>query len=385
MPAKKLIVSTYLQYVLIGAVALLPIAFVRQLSGVLLSFLLAGVLAYVLNPLVRWPEGRGIPRVLAVLGVFVALVVLIVPAAGQVGTLVRNPQALIDGAAAMVDRIRELPYVGERVAALDQEALYEFARANAPSAGQVYNGAFGVFGTVLNLGLMLIISIYLVLDRERVTRAALGANLEAVRDQAVDLFHAGEGALVRYLKAQVLLCAIMGVLGWAIVFFTGGLSALLIGLWVAVTEIIPLLGAFLGAIPAVLIPLFAGNYLQALLVVAALFLVAQQIEGSVPVPRIVGGSTGVHPLWVLFATMTATALYGLVGAVFAFPIVAIIAAAFRYLRGTLLFERWHKAPVFALDAGETAERPTPEEGPTGEVPAVMDGGKSSPGTGGKGL
>ena len=189
---------------------------------------------------------------------------------------------------------------------------------------------------------------------------------------------------MKYLKAQLLLCAIMGVLGWATGFFTGGRFALLIGLWVAVTEIIPVLGPFLGAIPAVLIPLFTGNYVQAL-PVAALFLVAQQIEGNILVPRIMGGSTGVHPLWVPFATMAPTALYGLVGAVFAVPIVAIIAAVFRYLRGTLLFERWHKAPVFTLDAGETAERPTPEEDPTGEVPAVTDGAKSSPRTGGKGL
>jgi hypothetical protein len=156
--AKKLVVSNYFQYVLIGAVALLLFAFVLQSGGVLLTFLLAGVMAYVLNPLVRWLEGRGIPRILAVLGVFAGLVVVVL-----------------------------------------------------------------------------------------------------------------------------------------------------------------------------------------------------------------------------------VALFVLVGAVFALPIVAIIAAAFRYLRGTLLFERWHKAPVFALNAGETAERPTPEEDPTGEVQAITDGGKSSPGTGGKEL
>ena len=65
MPAKKLVVSTYLQYVLIGAGVLLLFAFVRQLGGVLLTFLLAGVLAYVLNPVIRWLEGRGLPRVVA--------------------------------------------------------------------------------------------------------------------------------------------------------------------------------------------------------------------------------------------------------------------------------------------------------------------------------
>ncbi len=54
---------------------------------------------------------------------------------------------------------------------------------------------------------------------------------------------------------------------------------------------------------------------------------------------------GVHPLWVLFATLAATAFYGLVGTVFVVPVVAIIAAALRYLYGMLLFERWQKAPV----------------------------------------
>lgn len=190
-----------------------------------------------------------------------------------------------------------------------------------------------------------------------------------MRDQAVELLFAVEGALEKYVKARLLPCAIMGVLGLAIVFFTGGRFALLIGLWAAVTEIIPVIGAFLGAIPAVLIPLFMGDYDQAL-VVAALSLVAQHIEANVLVPRIMGGSAGVHPLWVLFATMAATALYGIVGA------VTIIAAVLRYLRGTLLFERWHKAPVFAVDGTTTIqERPTPGKDAAGKIPAVADGGK----------
>jgi predicted PurR-regulated permease PerM len=136
----------------------------------------------------------------------------------------------------------------------------------------------------------------------------------------------------------------MGVIGMAIAYFTFGSYALLIGLWVGVTEIIPVLGAFLGAVPAVLIALFAGGITQAL-VVALLFLLAQQLEGNVLQPRIMGGSVGVHPLWVLFATLAATALYGVVGAAFAVPIVAITTAVVRYLNEMLLFERWRKPPV----------------------------------------
>ena len=384
MSAKKLVVSTYLQYVLIALGALLLFTFVQQLGGVLLTFLLAAILAYVLNPLVRRLEAWRIPRVVAVIFVFgallvvvlAALLVLIIPAVGQVQALIQDPTVLTDGATRLLNWVQDnLPdSVREQISTADHAAVVEFAQSNAPSAGQILNGAlgfvggvFGVFGTMLNLLLMLLISVYLLLDKERISRATLRAVPATIRDQTVELFHAVEDTLVKYLKAQLLLCAIMGVIGFAIAYFTFGSYALLIGLWVGVTEVIPVLGPFLGAIPAVVLALFSGGFTQALLV-AVLFLIAQQLEGNILQPNIMGGSVGVHPLWVLFGTLAATALYGVVGAVFAVPIVAIVTATLRYLRETLLFERWRKALVseIALEEGEPApagvtapvERPT---------------------------
>jgi predicted PurR-regulated permease PerM len=372
---RKLVVSTYLQYILIAVGFLLLVVFVRQLSGVLLTFLMAAILAYALNPVVRALERLRVPRALAVVGVFGALVlavtaallVLIIPAIGQVQSLVQNPDALVERANALLGRAQDLPYVGGRIAGLDEGAITQFLQSNAPSAGQALNmatgfigGVFGAFGTVLNLLLMLIVSIYLLLDRERITRATLGVVPETVRNHAVELFHAVERTLIRYLKGQFALCAIMGVIGWAIAFFVIGRYSLVIGLWVGLSEIIPVIGAFLGAVPAVLIALVVpeGGVTTAL-IVAGLFLVAQQIEGNILVPRIQGGSVGVHPLWVLFATLAGTALYGIVGAIFAVPSVAIIAATLRYLRGTLIFEDWGKPPV----------RPAAEE--REELPAAV--------------
>jgi predicted PurR-regulated permease PerM len=204
--------------------------------------------------------------------------------------------------------------------------------------------------------LMVLISVYLLLEREKITRALLNTIPETVREQSLELFYEVEGTLIRYLRGQLLLCAIMGVLGALIMLVTVGKYALPVGAWVAATEIIPVIGAFLGAVPAVAIALFipGGGFLKALLV-AALFLVAQQIEGNLLVPRIQGGSVGVHPLWVLFATLAGTALYGLVGAIFAVPIVAIVAATLRYLRGTLLFERWGNPPVRPAEEAEELE------------------------------
>jgi predicted PurR-regulated permease PerM len=380
LPARKLVVSTYLQYIALALGVVLLVAFVRQVGGVLLTFLAAGVLAYVLNPLVRRLEELRVPRAIAVIGVFlvlilvvvVTLLLIIIPSVGQVQIIIRSPQDLVDQAVALLNRAQNIPYVGRYVAELDQDRILQLLKDNAPSAEQMANvatgvigGVFGVFGTIFNLLLMVLISIYLLLEREKITDALLHTIPETVRDQSLELFYAVERSLVKYLRGQLLLCAIMGVLGWAIMFFTVGEYALAVGAWVAATEIIPVLGAFLGAIPAVAIALFVpqGGFFEALLV-AGLFLIAQQIEGNLLVPRIQGGSVGVHPLIVLFATLAGTALYGILGAIFAVPVVAIVAATMRYLQGTLLFERWGNPPVRPAE-----EEPEKQETVTPSMPA----------------
>ena len=129
---------------------------VRQVSGVLLTFLAAGVLAYALNPLVRRLEGLRIPRAIAVIGVFVVLILvvvatlllIIVPSVGQVQIVARNPQDLVDQVIALVNRVQDVPYVGQYVAGLEQDRILQLVESNAPSAGQVANVATGVIGGV---------------------------------------------------------------------------------------------------------------------------------------------------------------------------------------------------------------------------------------------
>lgn len=362
--ARKLVVSDYLQYIALALGILLAVVFVRQIAGVLLTFGMAAVLAYALNPAVKGLERRNVPRTAAVLGtvLMAGLLLLLMPAVRQAQGLIANPQVLVDGAAQLLDRARALPFVGEQIQSLDRQRLTQMLRQNAPSAQSAFSagsgllgGVFGVFGTILNLFLMVVVSVYFLIDRERVTGAALRAIPETVRDQTVEMFGLVESRLIRFIKGQLLLCAIMGVAGWAIVQFTIGRYAILLGLWVALTEFIPVIGAFLGAIPAVAIALLV-NPVQGL-IVAALFLIAQQIEGNILVPKVIGDSVNVHPLWVLFGVMAASALYGIIGALFALPIIAIISAIIDYLKETLAFERWRKSPVYQTGEPDGAASP----------------------------
>ena len=137
MSARKLVVSTYLQYIVLAVGVLLLVFFVRQVSGVLLTFLAAAVLAYALNPIVRRLEALRVPRALAVIGVFLVLILvvvatlllIIVPSVGQVQIVVRNPQDLVDQVIALVNRVQNVPYVGQYVAGLDQDRILQLSRA----------------------------------------------------------------------------------------------------------------------------------------------------------------------------------------------------------------------------------------------------------------
>src|ERR687889_884604 len=201
--------------------------------------------------------------------------VLIVPGVGWVQSLVQNPEVLTNGAAGLLDQARGLPYAGKQIGVVDQVKLRRLVQSNAPSPGQLLSVTLdfivGAFGVLLNLLLMLLISVYLLLGRERISTARLTFVPATIRDQTIELFHAVESTLIKYLRGQ-LLFAIMGAIGWAFAYFTFGRYSVLIGLWIGATEIIPVFGAFLGVVPAVPVGLFLGGFSQGPSVAALFFL-----------------------------------------------------------------------------------------------------------------
>jgi predicted PurR-regulated permease PerM len=116
--------------------------------------------------------------------------------------------------------------------------------------------------------------------------------------------------------------------------------ALLFGAWVAVTEIIPYLGPWLGAIPPVLYALVV-HPLSAIWVVL-LFLAIHQIEGHVVVPNVMGNALRPHPLLVIFGLAAGAALYGLFGALTALPVLAVSRAIWEFFSGRISLEPWDR-------------------------------------------
>ena len=90
------------------------------------------------------------------------------------------------------------------------------------------------------------------------------------------------------------------------------------------------------------------------LVVGILFLAVQQLEGHILVPRIMGRSVGVHPLWVMFAVLSGAAIGGILGALFAVPLVAVIKVLIDFYREEIVLEKWQR-PLLEKTPAEEGE------------------------------
>ncbi|HEY3961662.1 MAG TPA: AI-2E family transporter [Gaiellaceae bacterium] len=204
--------------------------------------------------------------------------------------------------------------------------------------------AVSIGKTLFEVVLLLVVSVYMLLDMQR-----FGAAIDRrfpPRPEGQPLLMSIESALVAYVRGQAALSLIIGTtagLGLYVLAVAGLLPhaaqyALLFGAWVALTEIIPYLGPWLGAIPPLLYAVVV-HPLSAVWV-AILFLAIHQLEGHIVVPNVMGNALRLHPLLVIFGLASGAEIYGLPGALIALPVLAILRAIWEFFSPRITFERW---------------------------------------------
>jgi len=191
---------------------------------------------------------------------------------------------------------------------------------------QVFN-----FGIILFA--VLFVAAYLLVDVRKVKAAYLKAAPKRYRQDARDLWEAFGVSLSRYLGGLLFVAVVQGVLAGVALWILGVPFALLLGVWVSITAIIPYLGAFLGGIPAVVLAFFQSPTTGVLAVVA--YVLIQQLEGNFLTPRIQGQVLHVHPILVLLAVIGGGQLAGLAGVIFAVPTLAVLRVFFDFFRARI--------------------------------------------------
>ncbi|HZA46969.1 MAG TPA: AI-2E family transporter [Rubrobacter sp.] len=310
---------------------------------------LAIVLSFPVRALSHFmPRGLAIlVTVLALIGlVSLALFILVPLLIQQLSTLVRTtPQIANSANQLLLDVIQ----------ALDERQLLpgsdpeEFGRLLVTDlfdraqnlTENLLRGLLGFIPRAFGLGIalfgVLFVAVYLLVDARKVKAAYLRTVPAHYRRDARDLWNAFGESLSRYLGGLVFVVVIQGVLAFVALYLIGVRYAILLGVWVSVTAIIPYLGAFLGAIPAVIVALVFGSSnfgsptTTAILTIVAYVLI-QQLEGNVLTPRIQGQALHVHPILVLLAVIAGGEVAGLAGVVFAVPALAVFRVFFDFIR-----------------------------------------------------
>jgi len=178
---------------------------------------------------------------------------------------------------------------------------------------------------------------YAMRDRHFVRRNFLAALPDALRDDAINLIHLGDQLLGRYIRAQLFLGLVVGTaVGTALTLMDVQLS-LALGVFAGVTELIPIVGPWIGAIPGLII--VAATDPDKFIWVALVYLAVQQVENVLLVPRIQGDALQMHPAMILILLAVGGAAFGFVGLLVVVPLSALLREVFWYvdrrLRGEL--------------------------------------------------
>jgi predicted PurR-regulated permease PerM len=305
---------------------------IGQLQLVIVPLVIALLLSALLSPAVDWLRRHRVPRSLA------TTIVVIGGIAAVVGvlTLVINefvsgwPQ-LSDKAAAGLNKIQDALHLSDK----QVDALITSVETwLSQNRGKVTTGALttaATLGHVLaGIFLVLFATFFFLRDGRRISGFLVGLLPEPTRDSVASAADMSWGTLVAYVRATVLVAFIDAVgIGLALVIlrvpFWLPLAAL-----VFLGAFIPIVGATLSGAVAVLVALVTRNPFVALLVLIAVIAV-QQLEGHVLQPLIMGKAVAIHPLAVIVAIATGVVVAGIVGALVAVPVVAVLNTGIRHL------------------------------------------------------
>lgn len=332
------------------------IALLRFVLGIVMPFLVGGVIAFIFNvPMKRiekhlFPKNKKLAKLrrpaayfltlVAVIGVIVLALVVIIPELGNtVSMLMAQIPVAFDAAAEWLnDMLKQYPVLEPAVEKLNIDwasvsaSVVKFVQSFGSGLVSSGVGFFsGIISGVATFVIAFTFSIYVLFQKEKLQRQVkqvLYALLpQKVTEKMISVATLSNQIFSSFLSGQCLEAVILGTLFVISMTIFRMPYAMLTGIVIAITALIPIFGAFIGCIVGMLLIVMV-NPIQAVWFLI-LFLVLQQIEGNLIYPHVVGGSVGLPSIWVLAAVTIGGNLFGIAGILFFIPLCSVLYAMFR--------------------------------------------------------
>lgn len=390
-PGAPVVVARWVQLVMLPLAVLGLYALAHAAGTVLLLFVVAGVIALILNPLVSLVQRTRLPRALAVIVVYAAFFTVIPvlgfvaagPVSDQARSFADDAPGLVDDADKSLDDLQQFfddKGIDVKIKGENGSALKSLQDRLVEGSGEIVTFTGELLRLLVELSfymvLVIVLSVYMLIYGPRIGALVRSVMPPGDGTPEDDYPTRVQSAVFHYVRGQLLFSLIMGTSAGASLWIFGALGifpegrtyALAFGVFFGLMELVPYVGPVLGALPPVLVAL-VQDPLTAVWV-ALLFVALQQLEGHVVAPNVFGHALRLNPLLVILALLLGGEIYGFVGALIALPIAAVLRETVVYLRRHLIFEPWGtSSPLLLAPPGRAAPaaQPEPEEEPT-EVP-----------------
>jgi predicted PurR-regulated permease PerM len=325
------------------------------LRDVLLPFVAAFGVAYILDPLVnqltRMRIGRALASAIAILAFFLAatgLLLMTIPVLRtQITTFVERLPSYIERVHAIVDpliaTLRErfgIAELGDLPGLVSGQASEALSWLGGLLVGLATGGA-AIVNIISLVFLTPLVAYYLLRDWpkivERIDLWLPRTEADTARAQLREI----DRTLAGFARGQALVCLVLAIF-YAVALTAAGLDfGVLVGIFAGVASFIPFLGAFGWGVLSIGLALIQFPTWGPVLVIAAIFIAGQIVEGYFLTPKLVGDRVGLHPVWIIFALMVGGALFGFLGLLLAVPVAAAIGVLVRFA-----LERYLVSPFY---------------------------------------
>ena len=342
-----------------GCAALFALLMLWLLGDVILPFMLGGALAYFLDPAADRLEKMGLSRTMATVtisliavAVFTAAILLVIP------TLIEQAVALIDAIPTALPRAeawisQNYPEVFDEDSFVRQ-SLNTLADAVQSRASDLTDtllaSAMGLINFIIILVVVPVVAFYMLLDWDRMI-AKVRSLLP--REHAPTIYRLAEeidDVLAGFVRGQLTVCLILGAFYGVALMLAGLNYGLVVGVFAGLIAFIPYVGTFIGGLLSIGIAVFQfWETPQYILLIAAIFGIGQFVEGNFLSPKLVGGSVGLHPVWLIFALSAFGALFGFVGMLVAVPVTAALGVFARFAVERYKDSRFYRGTPPKLD------------------------------------
>jgi predicted PurR-regulated permease PerM len=359
-----------------GAIIIILLFIIYRLAGVLFPFAIGGALAYMLFPIVRvlervmpWQEKQPtLSRIIAIaivivmaLGIIAGSLALIIPQIVNEATLfIADLPEIFQDARATVEQLNR-EYT-ERI----PEGIKQNIEEGLANAGNILLGAVqdaflriagfitNSFSLVIGLSVIPIFLFYLLKDQRSLSDGIYTPVPVAIRPHLRNVASIINQIIGSYIRGQLLLGVVVGTLTALGLFLLGVPFQVLLGIVAGITELVPIIGPWIGGAVGVLVTLATAP--EKVIWVILLYLGIQVLENSVLVPRIQGNALDLHPIAMLVVIVIGSHLFGLWGVILGPLLAAVAKEVIKYF-----IDEWNRPalPLGSLEDIEVADEPVP--------------------------